>query len=98
MLNCPICRARLNGASTCRRCRAELDAVLAVEQQGRALADTAMHHIALGDLAGAAQLLRRARTVHATAEVRWLAALVETETLAEEQIDAEDSSPDGAPA
>src|SRR4051812_41305790 len=31
MERCPICRATLNGADTCRRCRAELGSVIRVE-------------------------------------------------------------------
>ena len=38
MQSCPICRASLNGASVCRRCRADLGKVLEVEQRGQMLA------------------------------------------------------------
>jgi len=76
MLHCPICRAALNGADTCRRCRAELKQVQDVERRGRELAGAAMHFLALGDTAAAVRLLRRARVVHATHEVRLLAAMV----------------------
>jgi len=74
MTNCPICRAHLGGADTCRRCRAELAAVKDVERRGRELAGKAMRRLASGDAAGALLLLRRALVVHATPEVRWLAA------------------------
>ena len=40
MIQCPICRALLNGAETCRRCRAELKQVQDVERQGRELVST----------------------------------------------------------
>ena len=78
MMHCPICRGLLNGADTCRRCRTELKQVQDVERRGRELADTAMHLLALGNTAAALRLLRRARVVHATPEVRLLSAMVTT--------------------
>jgi predicted amidophosphoribosyltransferase len=78
MMHCPICRALLNGADTCRRCRAELKQVQDVERQGRELAGAAMHLLALGKTAAALRLLRRAHVVHATPEVRLLSAIVAT--------------------
>jgi len=78
MVHCPICRALLNGAETCRRCRAELKQVQEVERQGRALAGVAMHLLALGNAAGAMGVLRRASVVHATPEVRLLSMIVTT--------------------
>ena len=41
---CPICRASLNGAATCRRCRADLAMVQAVERRGRTLTGAACSH------------------------------------------------------
>ncbi len=70
MDRCPLCRAMLNGADTCRRCRAELQSAQRAEQEGRALAGAAMHLLALGDEAAAVALLRRALAVHATPLVR----------------------------
>lgn len=78
MMHCPICRAALNGADTCRRCRTELKQVQGVERRGRELVDAAMHLLALGDTAAALRLLRRARVVHATPEVRLLSTMVTT--------------------
>jgi hypothetical protein len=72
MMQCPICRAQINGADTCRRCRTELKQVQDVERQGSDLLGAAMHLLALGNTAVAARLLRRARVVHATPEVRLL--------------------------
>jgi hypothetical protein len=74
---CPICRARLNGATTCRRCRADLGAVQAVEQRGQALTVAALHALVEGDSAGAAHLLGWARWVHATPATRVVEQLVE---------------------
>ena len=68
MDRCPLCRAALNGAETCRRCRAELQTAQRAEREGRALADAAMHCLALGDADAAEQLLRRAVALHAAPE------------------------------
>lgn len=81
MMHCPICRALLNGADTCRRCRTELKQVQAVECQGRELVGAAMHLLALGNTATAMRVLRRARVVHATPEVRLLSTMVTTAAL-----------------
>jgi hypothetical protein len=72
MQHCPICRAVLNGAVTCRRCRAELKEVMEAERRGRELAGAAMHRLALGDTVEAVRLLRRACATKATPELRIL--------------------------
>ena len=74
---CPICRASLNGATTCRRCRADLDKVQAVERRGQALAMAALRALVQGDSAGAALWLERAHRQHATPAVRALRALMD---------------------
>jgi len=76
MDRCPLCRAALNGADTCRRCRAELRTVQRVEREGQALVDAAMHRLALDDTAAARRLLQRALALHATPEVRALCTMV----------------------
>ena len=68
--------ALLNGAETCRRCRAELKQVQDVERQGCELVGAAMHLLALGNGVEAKRLLRRACVVHATPEVRFLSMIV----------------------
>jgi hypothetical protein len=78
MMHCPICRALLNGADTCRRCRTELKQVQDVERRGRELVGAAMHLLALGNTVAAMRLLRRAHVVHATPEVRLLSRMVAT--------------------
>jgi hypothetical protein len=76
MDTCPICRARLSGATTCRRCRADLERVWTLEQRGQALTVAAFHALVQGDCAAAAHWLGHARRVHATPESRVLEQLV----------------------
>jgi hypothetical protein len=76
MLQCPLCRALLNGADTCRRCRAQLAQALALERQAGLIAGEAMHALALGNTAVALRLLGRAQMVHATPGIRLLARIV----------------------
>ena len=77
METCPICRASLNGATTCRRCRADLATAQAVERRGRALAGAAMLALVQRDGGGAEYWLGRARLVHATPTVRALETLLD---------------------
>ena len=76
MERCPLCRATLNGAETCRRCRAELHSAIRVVQEGRRLAGAAIHYLSRDEVGTAAYLLRRALAVHAAPEVRALWRLV----------------------
>jgi hypothetical protein len=76
MVHCPICHAVLKGADSCRRCRAELKTVQDLERRSQQLAGAALHCLALGDTPAASQLLRRARTIHATAELQILSRIV----------------------
>lgn len=93
MDTCPICRASLNGATTCRRCRADLGTVQAVAQRGQALAVAAVSALVAGDAAGAAHWLDCARRVHATPAVRALGRLVDAACRRGEE-DAEDAQRD----
>ena len=76
MERCPLCRAALNGADTCRRCRAELGTAQRAEREAEALTGAAMHRLALGDVAGARVLLRHALELRATSEAGTLWDLV----------------------
>lgn len=76
MLQCPICRALLNGADTCRRCRAQLKQALELELQAGQIAGEAMHALTLGKTAMALRLLDRAQVIHATPEIRLLARIL----------------------
>jgi hypothetical protein len=69
---CPNCRASLNGAATCRRCRVDPAMVQAVERRGRTLTGAAMLALVRGDGEGAVYWLDRARLVPATPAVRVL--------------------------
>jgi hypothetical protein len=66
---CPICRARLDGNDSCRRCRAELSTVRRVSEHGAALAGAGLHRLAAGDRAGAVRLLRRANILWTTPDL-----------------------------
>jgi hypothetical protein len=81
MERCPLCRATLNGAETCRRCRAELQSVKRVEREGQELIDAAIHSLSLDDVMTARRLLRRALAVHSTPEVRALWRLLTATSL-----------------
>ena len=75
MERCPLCRAALNGAETCRRCKAELQSVKRVEREGEVLLEAAIHRLAVDDVVTAERLLRRARAIHAAPEIRALSRL-----------------------
>jgi hypothetical protein len=76
MDRCPLCRAALNGAETCRRCKAELQTVQRVERESQALVGAAMQRLSLGDAAASRRLLRLALDLHAAPEARALWRLV----------------------
>lgn len=69
MERCPVCRAALNGATTCRRCRADLREVQQAAALAAELAGAAMRCLAEGRMAEAARLLDRARLLHATPDI-----------------------------
>jgi hypothetical protein len=85
MEQCPICRAQLNGADICRRCRAELGKVRQIARQGEAWAGAAMYFLALGERGKAACLLRRANTLRATLEISWILSKIEVEEATDAQ-------------
>jgi hypothetical protein len=87
---CPICRARLDGHDSCRRCRAELWAVRRVAEQGAALTGAGLHRLAAGDRAEAVRLLRRASILWTTPDLVWiLSALADARVPLGERIDAD---------
>ena len=66
MERCPICRATLNGAETCRRCRAELGSAIRTERMAEQLRTMAMHRFMSGDSETAGRLLKRSLLLHRT--------------------------------
>ncbi len=60
MDRCPNCRARTNGADTCRRCGMALGLLIAVEQAAERLTAQAVAHIAAAELAAARRELNKA--------------------------------------
>jgi hypothetical protein len=76
MDRCPICRASLNGAETCRRCRAELGSVLRTERMAEQLRALAMHRFVSGDTDTADRLLQRSLLLHRTPETLTLRKLI----------------------
>ena len=66
MERCPICRATLNGAETCRRCRAELGSAIRTERMAERLRTMAMHRFMSGDPNAASRLLKRSALLHRT--------------------------------
>jgi hypothetical protein len=72
MERCPLCRAMLHGADTCRRCRAELASAQRVARESRRLVGAAIDRLVQDDAAAAARLLQRALALHATPEARSL--------------------------
>jgi hypothetical protein len=72
MERCPLCRAMLHGADTCRRCRAELASAQRVARESRRLVGAAIQQLIQDDAAAATRLLRRALALHATPEARTL--------------------------
>jgi hypothetical protein len=89
---CPVCRATLNGASTCRRCRTDLRQVQEIEHRGQSLAGAAMLCLAEGDVAAAARWLGRARAVHAVPAVRILRGLMARPQPADEDTEGDSAA------
>jgi hypothetical protein len=72
MRRCPLCRAELGEADTCRRCRADLGSVKALQRASQAMAAAASHRLAAGEITAARMLAGRAMVLHATPENRAL--------------------------
>ena len=66
MERCPICRATLNGAETCRRCRTKLGSAIRIERMAEKLRTMAMHRFMSGDPHAAGRLLKRSALLHRT--------------------------------
>ena len=60
-MRCPVCRAENAEETTCRRCRADLSLLVALEEARRSALTEAAHAAASGDGAGT---LQHAQTAH----------------------------------
>ena len=73
-MRCPVCRAENAEDATCRRCRADLALMVAVEQARRQALTQAAHAAASGDGMGTLQHAEAAHRLCRDAESwRWLA-------------------------
>ena len=74
-MRCPVCRAENDEGPNCRRCRADLGALFALEEQRRRALDAAYRSLAAGQTRRAHALAQGARALHDDAEVRRSAAM-----------------------
>jgi hypothetical protein len=75
VLRCPVCRAELNDSPQCRRCRADLALLAAVEQQRRGLLARAREQLREGRPSAAHSLVEQAAALQPAADGHQLAAL-----------------------
>lgn len=66
MERCPVCRARFKGDPLCRRCRAELGPLLAIENDAEHYARQAVRDLSAGDLAAARRAAEKACALYLT--------------------------------
>jgi hypothetical protein len=76
VVRCPVCRANVDGASQCRRCRADLAMVVAAEDHRQQLVDSARRAAATGDLARALDFADRADRLRPDDDTRRLRAVL----------------------
>lgn len=76
MLRCPVCRAEVAQGPQCRRCRADLSLLLALEGQRAQLLMTARERCAQGDATQALQLAHKADDLKSDDDSRRLLATV----------------------
>src|SRR5947207_621133 len=67
-MRCPVCRAELSSGPTCRRCRADLSLLFALEDQRQELLRRAAANLARGQGAAAANLAHQAVGIHLDAD------------------------------
>ncbi len=75
-MRCPVCRAEVEQGPSCRRCRADLSLLFALEDQRRAALESAYHRLARGDLGGALELAEEVNGLRWDEESSRLLALV----------------------
>lgn len=74
-IRCPVCRAEVNDGAQCRRCRADLALLTAVEKQRRGLLAQAGERLREGRPAAALALTEQAAALRPAADGCQLAAL-----------------------
>ncbi|MEO5376528.1 MAG: hypothetical protein H7832_01885 [Magnetococcus sp. DMHC-6] len=78
MVQCPVCRARLEERSICRRCGTDFTPALTMARESMTMAGHAVYHLIQGEVANAALYLRRATLMHATPFVLALETFVQS--------------------
>jgi hypothetical protein len=74
-MRCPVCRAENDQGPQCRRCRADLESLFALEEQRRRAFATAYRSLAEGRARRAHMLAEGVRALREDAESRRLAAI-----------------------
>jgi hypothetical protein len=74
-LRCPVCKAENTEGPQCRRCKADLSLLFALEEQRRAALDAARAAVARGDREEFLSAAERADTVRSDDESRRLLAV-----------------------
>ncbi len=74
-LRCPVCKAENMQGPQCRRCKADLSLLFALEEQRRAALDAARHAAGHGDRQGFLAAAERADTLRSDEESRRLLAV-----------------------
>lgn len=78
MERCPLCKARLRTKTTCNRCEADLNLVLAIESEAKQQAVRAVHNLLVGNLEATSSLAASACDLHTTPFHHALSGFIET--------------------
>ena len=74
-MRCPVCRAENDEGPNCRRCRADLGSLFALEEQRQRALNASYRCLADGQFRRARALAEGAQALHNDAEARRLAAM-----------------------
>lgn len=74
-MRCPVCRADNDRGPNCRRCRADLESLFALEEQRQRALDAAYRSLAAGESRRACSLAEGARALRDDEEARRLVAI-----------------------
>jgi len=75
-MRCPVCKAMVEQGPQCRRCRADLSLLFAVERQAQEAREEAVHLARNGREEEALHLAVRAAALHSTEETQRLLAVL----------------------